>query len=241
MKSNPSVSDWEQILDIMIREIRKQTYGKDQKIPTENEMAARFGVSRSEIRRVYKRLKELGYIYSIRGCGSFYSGKRLRVPLSLVSGMSFSRKMEELGLPYHTENIEARTIQYNPNIYENIGAGPEESIWKISLLRYVNEEPVAIHTRYMRESLFPSLPENASAIQSSTQYIHEHGYPETASTDVQMAVTNISKRKRELLNMQYSQEAIVLTGKTIRPEDGLILELFTTTYRSNSFIFTLIE
>ena len=71
MKSNPSVSDWEQILDIMIREIRKQTYGKDQKIPTENEMAARFGVSRSEIRRVYKRLKELGYIYSIRGCGSF--------------------------------------------------------------------------------------------------------------------------------------------------------------------------
>lgn len=139
MKSNPSVSDWEQILDIMIREIRKQTYGKDQKIPTENEMAARFGVNRSEIRRVYKRLKELGYIYSIRGCGSFYSGKRLRVPLSLVSGMSFSRKMEELGLPYHTENIEARTIQYNPNIYENIGAGPEESIWKISLLRYVNE------------------------------------------------------------------------------------------------------
>ena len=58
MKSNPSVSDWEQILDIMIREIRKQTYGKDQKIPTENEMAARFGVNRSEIRRVYKRLKE---------------------------------------------------------------------------------------------------------------------------------------------------------------------------------------
>ena len=132
--------------------------------------------------------------------------------------------MEELGLPYHTENIEARTIQYNPNIYENIGAGPEESIWKISLLRYVNEEPVAIHTRYMRELLFPSLPENAGKIQSSTQFIHEHGYPKTASIDVQMAVTNISKRKRELLNMQYSQEAIVLTGKTIR---------------SNSFIFTL--
>ena len=65
MKSNPSVSDWEQILDIMIREIRKQTYGKDQKIPTENEMAARFGVNRSEIHRVYKRLKELGYILSL--------------------------------------------------------------------------------------------------------------------------------------------------------------------------------
>ena len=45
-------------------------------MPSENHMAARFGVTRSEIRKAYERLKEQGYVYSMQGYGSFFSGKR---------------------------------------------------------------------------------------------------------------------------------------------------------------------
>ena len=84
MKSNQTGKTWEDILDIFISDIKKQKYGKDQKIPAENETAAKYGVTRNEVRMVYKKLKEMGYIYSIQGHGSFYSGRRIKIPLSMV-------------------------------------------------------------------------------------------------------------------------------------------------------------
>ena len=74
---------WEQIADILIEDFTKKDYKKDEKMMSENEMAIRFGVPRAEIRRAYERLKELGYIYSIQGCGSFFSGKKEKIKRKL--------------------------------------------------------------------------------------------------------------------------------------------------------------
>lgn len=231
---------WEKILDIFIRDIERQKYGKDQKIPTESETAVKYGVGRSEIRIVYKKLREMGYIYSIRGCGTFCCGKRIKIPLDMGMGRgaSFSLKMKELGLPYRTENIEARTISKKSNIYQTMNADPTDIIWKIVLLRFIDEKPVAIHTRYMNQRYFPNLPEDASQITSSRTYLRENGYEQICGKNGQMAITPISKKKRLLLNMQYQQEALVLTGLTLSKKDNCILESFCTTYQPDCFLFT---
>lgn len=52
-------------------------------------------------------------------------------------GVSFSRKMKEIGLDYRTENLEARRVRNTSNIYEAMQATPNEVIWKIVLLLFV--------------------------------------------------------------------------------------------------------
>lgn len=238
MEKKNQTYTWELILDIFIRDIEKQKYGKDQKIPTENETAVKYGVNRSEIRMVYKKLKEMGYIYSIRGCGSFCYGKRIKIPLAMVGGASFSSKMKELGLNYHTENIDPKIIRYQPDIYQMLQADPEDTIWKISLLRVVNGEPVALHIRYLNQKQFSNLPTDAKTIRSSREYLAQNGYANLKGRDIQLASTTISKKKRALLNMKYKQEALVLTGCTTSLDDGSVIEAFTTVYRSDCFLFT---
>lgn len=238
MKEKNQNNVWEHILDTFIQDIENQKYGKDQKLPTENETAVKYGVSRNEIRTVYKKLKEMGYIYSIQGRGSFFSGRRIKIPLDMVRNASFSLKMQELGLDYHTENISSRIIPHNSNIYDAMQAAEEDVIWKIVLLRFVDKEPVAIHTRYMNQRYFPNLPQNASSIRSSHEYLKSNGYYDICNTHGQMAVTPISQRKRALLNMQYKQEAIVLTGKTIHIPEQTVLELYCTTFQPDCFLFT---
>ena len=44
---------WETIADTLIKEIQKGIYKKDEKMPSENKMAVRFQVPRSEIRKAY--------------------------------------------------------------------------------------------------------------------------------------------------------------------------------------------
>ncbi|WP_310605024.1 GntR family transcriptional regulator [Anaerosporobacter sp.] len=230
---------WEYILDSFIKDFEKHKYQKDQKMPTENETAVKFGVNRNEVRLVYKKLKDLGYIYSVQGRGSFFCGKRIKIPLSMVKGGSFSKKMKELGIPYRTENVEARVIHYNSNIYEELQAAEDEVVWKITLLRFLYDEPVAIHTRYMREKFFPNLSQDAQTILSSREYLHSNGFSEVDGAEGQMAILPISHKKRTLLNMRNKQEAMVLTGKTIHLIDDCILELYCTTYRDDRFIFLL--
>ena len=74
---------WESIVDVLIQEFQKNIYKKGDKMPSENKMAVRFGVPRSEIRKAYERLKELGYIYAMQGYGSFLSGRRDKILLSM--------------------------------------------------------------------------------------------------------------------------------------------------------------
>ena len=69
MKSQQN--QWELVAEQLIRDIRRGTYKSGEKVPSENEMAGRFGVPRSDIRKAYSCLKELGYLRSSRGCGSF--------------------------------------------------------------------------------------------------------------------------------------------------------------------------
>lgn len=241
MKEKNQENTWEHILDIFIQDIEKQKYGKDQKIPTENETAVKYGVSRNEVRVVYKKLKEMGYIYSIRGCGSFFGGKRIKIPLAMGKGIGFSLKIKEMGLDYRTENINPHIISYNPYIYDAMQAKENDIIWKIMLLRIIDNEPVAIHTRYMNQKYFPHLPKDASLIRSSRDYLNLNGYQDICNIDAQMAVTPIAKKKRNLLNMVYKQEALVLTGKTVHAVEQTVLELFCTTYRPDCFLFTFIS
>lgn len=83
MKSQQN--QWELVAEQLIRDIRRGTYKSGEKVPSENEMAGRFGVPRSDIRKAYSCLKELGYLRSSRGCGSFVAPQRDKIPLSMNS------------------------------------------------------------------------------------------------------------------------------------------------------------
>ena len=63
---------WEMIADTLIKEFQNDKYTKGEKMPSENKMAVRFQVPRSEIRKAYERLKELGYVYTRIHTVSFF-------------------------------------------------------------------------------------------------------------------------------------------------------------------------
>jgi GntR family transcriptional regulator len=236
MKDNAPT--WEMIADMLIRDIRNDRYKKDEKLPSENEMASRFGLPRADIRKVYGRLKELGYIYSMQGCGSFFAGARERIPLRMTGG-SFSQKMREIGLPCESRNVEARLIRYNPLIYEPLGADADDRVWKVVRLRIIGHETAAIHTSFLPEKEFQSLPKDARSITSMVDYFTKAGRAGCVITDVQMRVSILSPRERELLGIQSPVQGLTLSARQFASDGVTALELQRTVYRSDKFIFLL--
>ena len=79
------MTSWEPVVDYLMENMQKQTYKKDERLPSEHELAQRFELTRIEVRKAYDRLKEMGYVYSRQGKGNYYAGYLEKVELVPVS------------------------------------------------------------------------------------------------------------------------------------------------------------
>ncbi|MDT0682320.1 FadR/GntR family transcriptional regulator [Roseicyclus sp. F158] len=95
--------------DVAYREmldlIRDGTWATKSRLPSENEMAASFGVSRPVIRQALARLREEGLISSRRGSGSFVT----RTPTSESQFPSITSIADITSLAKYREGIESES------------------------------------------------------------------------------------------------------------------------------------
>lgn len=51
-----------------------------------------------------------------------------------------------------------------------------EPVYSVTLMRIVYNEPIAIHTSFLRENIFPDIAETGSEITSMYSFFSHHGY-----------------------------------------------------------------
>ncbi|MEZ5837564.1 MAG: FadR/GntR family transcriptional regulator [Geminicoccaceae bacterium] len=69
------------VFDSLASSIKSGVYEVDERLPTEQDLALEFQVSRPVVRDALQRLRDQGLIYSRRGAGSFVRNAGLRKPL----------------------------------------------------------------------------------------------------------------------------------------------------------------
>jgi len=69
------------VFDKLMRSIKSGSYGEDEKLPAEHDLAAEFQVSRPVIREALRRLRDQGLVYSRQGAGTFVRQSGIREPL----------------------------------------------------------------------------------------------------------------------------------------------------------------
>lgn len=64
---------YQSVMDYIQKLIDNNSYGKDTKLPTEEQIAKELGLSRATTQRALKKLKDEGIIYRVQGSGTFAS------------------------------------------------------------------------------------------------------------------------------------------------------------------------
>jgi GntR family transcriptional regulator len=117
------------------------------RVPSEIELAARFGVSRMTARKSIDRLVNEGFLFRRQGKGTFVAAPRLAHPTSTQT--SFSAAMQSLGKRVTTTVLHAGLQQPSAHVARDLRLGPGEAVVHIRRLRIVDGEPTAIHTSYL--------------------------------------------------------------------------------------------
>jgi GntR family transcriptional regulator len=227
------------IVDYLVASIQSGEYVSGDKLPSEHELAEQFKVPRMTARKAYERLQELGLIYSMQGKGSFVRDRKLRIPLALSGGKSFSKKMIELGFNYESMNIFCEPVESNHKIEATLGIGDGDRVFKIGRLRKIDGCPVALHISYVAESLFPNIEHVGREISSMFEFYERHGYTDFQLSESILSITYPIKYERELLACSSLIPLLVLNSECRDKGTGRMIECSRIMYRGDMFTYEL--
>ena len=158
---------WSAIAATLTAEIGAGHYRPGDKLPTEAELSARFGVNRHTVRHALAALAERGLVHSRRGAGVFVAQRPTDYPLGrrvrfhqnvLAAGQTPSRRISRSETrPCDAE--EARALRLRPG-------DPVHVVEGVSL---ADGQPIAAFRSVFPAARFPGLPEALNETQSITR------------------------------------------------------------------------
>jgi GntR family phosphonate transport system transcriptional regulator len=155
MERRKGLTLWRQIQSILAQEIVSGTFAPGDRLPTEPELAERFGVNRHTLRRAMGELAEQGLVRIEQGRGSFVQeqvldyaiGRRTRFSTNVLSQQRRpgGRLLKAVELPATRE------------IARELGLEPDDACVLIESLGEVDERPVLLARHYFPRWRFPDM------------------------------------------------------------------------------------
>lgn len=130
-----------QISDWILAQIESGTLKPDQKIPSENELATKFEVSRVTVRRALQTLESESVIYRCQGLGSFVSD--FRNPQTLIKLTDFSEDMKKAGLKASSQVIAFVQEPATKALAEKLEIKEGQLVVRVDRLRLGDNDPIA--------------------------------------------------------------------------------------------------
>ncbi len=220
-------------LYVKIRESLRQQIAtgeleRGQKLPSEDELASMFGVSRMTVRQGTSCLIDEGLLYRRHGVGTFVTLPHIERDHSRLT--NFFENSNMAGIHAKAKIIELEITRAKPPVAQALLLELEDSVIHIKSLRQADDIIVTLHDAYIPHRMFAniiredSLDFNVQALWSEFQ---KCGYP------VKRAVQKLEARlaDQDLAKLMQIQVGapILFKERTVYAEDGTPVE-FTYCY-----------
>lgn len=231
----PRSAIWKSIADTLLAEIAVGQYRPGDKLPTEGDLAARFGVNRHTVRHALASLAEAGIIYSRRGAGVFVSlkpadypiGRRVRFHQNLLaSGQLPSRDIHRIETrPSNAAEAEALGLPSGAMVHVMEGVSLADAV------------PIAAFASVFPADRTPGLPTKLAAVASVTQALAAIGINDYTRASTRL--TAISATPLLALKLRLAEGAPVLRSVAINIDpQGMPVEFGTTWFAGDRVTLT---
>ena len=226
------------IKDYLLQMISAAKFQETFKLPSEYELVEQFQVPRIKVRNVYTLLEKMGLIYSKKGIGRFIKHQQKPLNVVMSGNVSFSEKMKSQTANYKSQVTKYERVPADHAIYQN-AAIEQEPLYLIERLRFIDDEPAAIHRSYVVIRNMPEVKKIDSRLTSMYQFYQRFGINEFRSTFSQLSVQYASEIERNMLNCELLVPVVKLESDNWDAERNVLLEYTEIIYRTDRFYFQL--
>jgi GntR family transcriptional regulator len=207
-----------------------------QKIPSEDELAVQFGVSRMTVREGISELIDEGLLYRRHGVGTFVAQPHFERDHSRLT--SFVETAKEDGIDLVVRLLIADILPAKLKVAQSLSLQEGDLVIRVETLRCVEDIPITLHDSYVPYKLFPQL------LQEDLQGRHLWDIFESYGFRVKRALQRLEARESpdEIAQLLEVDEGfpILYKERTVYLDDGTPVE-FTYCYnRGDRYSLTIV-
>ncbi|MGC9529337.1 MAG: GntR family transcriptional regulator [Candidatus Bipolaricaulaceae bacterium] len=223
-----------QLKEILRSWIISGKFDDARRFPSERKLEDRYRVSRMTVRRALSELVREGFLFREQGRGSFVVKPHLKDQLRRLT--SFTEDMHLRGLSSHTRTLSLHLV-HDSEVTQKLNTAPEEELVRLQRLRYVEGEPIALQTAFVRHRYCPGLAERQLTEGSLYKTLEEEYDLRLGRALQTVEAKPADEYEAKLLQVGIGQPVLVLERLTFL-WDGTPIEYVRSTYRGDRYRFT---
>lgn len=146
---------YHQLKTLILQEIEAGQWKPDQQLPTEEQLSARFRVSKITVRQALRELANLGWVRREQGRGTFVQKPALEEgPRKLTS---FTAEMREHGLAATSQVLEKAVIPAPGDVAAKLGIAAGDRVFRLRRLRLADGVPLGVQTAFLPLAMLPGI------------------------------------------------------------------------------------
>lgn len=151
------VAVWRQIEQVLASEIAATGFGESGRLPSEGDLAKRFGVNRHTVRRAMLGLAAQGLVSVEQGRGTFVQPGA--IDYTIGRRTRFTENLREQGHSAHGSVLSSTSMKAEPKIAKALGLRTGTLVYRIESLHAADGVPLTYALAWYPAARFAGLPE----------------------------------------------------------------------------------
>ncbi|GHA65829.1 GntR family transcriptional regulator [Photobacterium aphoticum] len=210
---------YRQIAEAIKAKIQSGEYLPGEALPTEAQLREAHSVSRVTVRQALKLLIEQNVLESIQGSGTYVKDNKVNYDMYQYS--SFEEKLSHLNVKTHSEILAFEITVPSQAIAEALEIAPNERIFYVKRVRFIDDNPVTLEETWLPLSLFPDL---SYEVMQGSKYEYIEGTKKMV----------IDRSEQEIIPVLPPEEVVKQLGI---PAEQPIIEKITKGYLADGTVF----
>lgn len=230
---------WKLVRDALAGMIAEGELRPGAQLPTEAELAKRFGIGRHSVRRAITELARVGKLSVEQGRGTFVSetphityliGRRTRARQNMLSqSLNFTRRL-----------LASERKPAPPQVARALGLRPGAEVIASQRCSFVDDLPVATGWGYVSAERFPDFLERRSARGSMTALWASYGINDFLRADTSVQARPATPDEARILRQHSQMPVLVVHAVDVEP-DGTPIFYSEAIWSAARVKFTIME
>ena len=215
---------YQQIKSYILDGIKQDKYRTGDKIPTENQLAEQFGVSRMTVNKAIRDLVQENMLVRFPGLGTFVSDAKAESPLADIKNIA--EEVRQRGHQYSCQVIQLKETSASESMSMQMGVPIGTKQYHSIIVHLENELPIQLENRYVIASLVPGYMDQDYSQSTPNEYLSKV-CPISSIEHVVEAILP-SEESQKLLEIQPQTPCIQVSRRTW--SDGRLISFASLTH-----------
>jgi GntR family transcriptional regulator len=206
------------------------------RLPSESEMTAAYGVSRITVRQALGDLQKEGLIVRLQGKGAFVAQPRASQQLDRLEGLA--EALAGQGQAVHSKRLSLKVVRAAAEVAAALQLPARTEVVQLSTLRYLDRQPLSVNVSHFS----PGVGERVARIDISGRdliEVLEHDLGQRVErADVEIRAEAMPAREAKLLHVEPGQPALRV-HRVVHAVGGKPVQTESAVYRADAFSYKL--